>query len=292
MNAIDWKNPLLVVLPLLSSGRLVVALNMVLVVLLAAVFAQLTWQLLPQPEMEEAPAALSAKATKGTVAQRVDKDISQLHLFGKLQATVAAAPKPEVLPETKLKLTLRGLIASSNPAEARAIIADPSGKGDFYKVGDTLPGNAVLEEIHVDRIVLKRGVNFETLRLPKEALALPGQSRTRSRTQSNVSTGVSSNYNLREYRDALLNNPQQVADLIRVSPVREGGKFVGYRLQQGKDPAFLTQYGLMVGDVIKSINGKGLDNPMSMMRDLAKADKIDLEIERNGRRQFFSLPIN
>jgi len=71
-------------------------------------------------------------------------------------------------PETRLKLTLRGVFASEDSSGGRAIVGDPQGKEENYAVGDPLPGGAKLSEIYPDRIILERNGRFETLRLPKE----------------------------------------------------------------------------------------------------------------------------
>ena len=202
------------------------------------------------------------------------------------------ATSPEELPETSLQLTLHGVIASPNPVLARAIVADAAGNDNFYKIGDTLPGNATLKEIHGDRIVIQRGGRLETLTLPKTSLNMSPAAATPSAPMS--SNTPNKTYTLREYRNALLNNPNEVADLVRITPKHEGGRFLGYQLQPGRDPQFMARYGLMPGDVVTAVNGITLDNPkgMQLMKDLSKADTLDLEIDRNGIRQRFTLPIN
>jgi len=101
-----------------------------------------------------------------------ERELAGWHLFGeagrqnavKRAATLSA-------PETRLRLTLKGVFASDEAAAAGwAIIADPKGKEDTYEIGDPLPGNAKLSEIYVDRIILERGGRFETLKLPKNAM--------------------------------------------------------------------------------------------------------------------------
>ena len=77
---------------------------------------------------------------------------------------------PIEAPETKLQLILRGALSSDDPEHARAIIADPRGKEEQYAIGEELPGNAELSEIHPDRVILKRNGRFETLRLPKDKM--------------------------------------------------------------------------------------------------------------------------
>jgi general secretion pathway protein C len=280
------------------------AIHVVLILLLTYSLAQMSWQLLPAPgQAPLLPTPVSAakkSASSGNGMQ--SHQIAGWHLFG--EAVVEAlAPRPAELPETNLKLTLRGLLASTIPAEARAIVADPSGKENFYKIGDKLPGNAELSEIHSDRIVIQRGGRYETLKLPKESLDVSVNSTRNARnataalTRRRNATAVAprQTYSLKQYRDTLLTHPNKVADLVGIAPVYNNGHFQGYRLQPGRDATFLTRYGLMPGDIVTSVNGVVLDNPakgLGLLKDLTTVDTLELEINRNGSRQRFTLPVN
>lgn len=277
----------------------------VLILMLSYSLAQLSWRLLSAPELEpllpaksviSKPSMSSGSASASGLAQQIPK----WHLFGEVRQEVAA-PEPVDLPETNLKLTLRGLIASTDPDEARAIVADPSGKENFYRIGDKLPGNAELDEIHVDRIVIKRRGRYETLKLPKESLdiastpATPQRTTRSGRSVQRTTSGSNQNISLREYRDTLLNNPQKVADLVRINPAYKNGRFSGYKLQPGRDAKFLSRYGLKPGDVVTSVNGVTLDSPakgFGLIKDLSSADTLDLVVDRNGIKQHFTLPVN
>ena len=280
--------------------RLRALAHVLLILLLAYSLAQLSWRLLPT--IEQAPLlpvaiqignAVSVSANSSRVQQ-----LPGWHLFGEVTQQVVP-PKPVDLPETNLKLTLRGLIASSNQDEARAIVADPSGKENFYRVGDKLPGNVELKEIHADRIVIQRGGRYETLKLPKESLDMATvSSRPASRAASKRQTTRAAprqSYSLRQYRDTLLNDPQKVADLVRIQPANKNGRFAGYKLQPGRDASFLTRHGLLPGDIVTSVNGVELDSPakgFGLIKDLSSADTLDLVVDRNGVKQRFTLPVN
>jgi len=276
-----------------------VSVHVLLILLLAYSLAQLSWRLLPQVGQQDLLPVMALEKKLSDSANAGNSLVEQLpgwHLFGEVTQQ-AVAPQPVDLPETNLKLTLRGLIASSNQDEARAIVADSSGKENFYKVGDKLPGNAELKEIHADRIVIQRSGRYETLKLPKESLDFGGNSAV---TSTGSTTGVATaapqqTYSLAEYRDTLLNDPQKVADLVQIQPANRNGRFVGYRLLPGRDTTFLTRYGLQPGDVVTSVNGVELNSPakgFGLIKDLSSADKLDLVIDRNGVKQQFSLPVN
>lgn len=299
----DWLPRLMV---LAQDRRLATLVTLLLVLLLAQALAGLTWTLVPAAEEGGAGVILTGAApapVRPASAEVSALSIERLHLFGEAEK---AAPKPVVkvvdAPDTRLNLKLRGVLASSNPAIARAIIADGKGQEDAYAVDDKLPGNAVLKEIHADRIILEYRGRLETLRLPKEAGTLAGnRSATSDGRRGRPAAAISASTAdtgalLRQYRDALATDPQSVMDLVRAEPVRDRttGRLKGYRIRPGRDRQLLSRFGLRAGDVVTAINGISMDNPLKaleLMRDVSSLSQISLEVERNGTPQSFSFQI-
>ena len=296
---------------LTPDRRLIIGVNVLLVVALAYSLAVLTWRVLPAPEpLPPIPMASPKVVASVKRGPAPGAEIPRWHLFGEVQRQAAAKPKPVELPKTNLKLTLRGLLASPAEEDSWAIVADQSGKENFYKVGATLPGNAELLEIHPAHVVLRRGGREETLELPKESFKLTdGDNAAAARGSSASSRRVSRSFrgpatasrgssgtttSLRDYRDALLNDPQSVSDLVSVEPARRGGRFIGYRIGAGRDPGFLTNQGLEAGDIVTSVNGVALTSPakgLELFRELSSASSLDLVVERDGRRRRLSLSL-
>lgn len=293
---------------LTPDRRLIIGVNVVLVVALAYSLAALTWRVLPPPEpLAPIPKALPKVVATAKRGPAPGAQIPQWHLFGEVQRQAAVKPQPKELPKTNLKLTLRGLLASAVEEESWAIIADQSGRENFYNVGAALPGNAELLEIHPDHVVLSRSGRHETLELPKESLDLSGEAtgsaanrrrptqRASRSTSSRVAPSGGSNLSLSQYRDALLNDPQSVSDLLTVEPEQRGGRFIGYRVGEGPDGGFLASQGLVAGDIVTSVNGVALTSPtkgLEIMRKLSTAKRVDLVVERNGRRRRMSLSLD
>ena len=288
-----------------ADKRLPLLVLLVLIALLAKSMAQLTWQLLPS-QPQEALVAPRGSQSSSTAAQQsavVDtRQIAQWHLFGEVKKE---SPKPVAqvteAPDTRLNLKLRGLLASSDPEAARAIIADGKGQEEAYKVGQNLPGNAVLREIYADRVILEYRGRLEALRLPKESspsvVVQKGPS-TQTRRPGVKQAGTPDNAALlRQYREALINEPQSLMNLVNASPVTEKGtgKLKGYRIRPGKDRKLLGRFGLKSGDVVTSVNGVALNNPikaLEIMRDLSTATSVTLDVERNGVTQSFAFQVD
>ena len=286
--------------------RLPVLAMLLLTALLAQSLALITWELLPQQAHEplQVPARVGRDVSPagGASAQGDIARISQWHLFGDANVVVAA-PVAQVIdaPDTKLNVKLRGLLSSSDPAAARAIIADSKGMEDAYAVNDNLPGKAILREIYADRVILEYRGRMETLRLPKDTLANSGVSVntstfSRNRPARQASTADNTTL-LRQYRDALLNNPQSLMNLVNASPVTDKatGRLKGYRIRPGKDRKLLGRFGLKSGDVVTGVNGVSLNNPikgLEIMRDLSTASAVTLEVERNGVMESFVFQVD
>ena len=291
---------------LAQDRRLSVLVTLLLTLLVANALARLTWMLLPAPQqtaMATLPAVKSpARGASAAPAKVSVSRIEQLHLFGE-----AAKSPPKTVakvvdaPDTRLNLKLHGVLASSDPANARAIIADGKGMEDAYAVEDKLPGNAVLKEIYADRIILEYRGRLETLRLPKQVDKGVSSQQARGTSRRGAASAISASTAntgalLRQYRDALTTDPQSVMDLVRAEPVRDRatGKLKGYRLRPGRDRQLLSRFGLRAGDVVTSINGIPMDNPLKaleLMRDISTISQVNLEVERNGSLQSFSFQI-
>jgi general secretion pathway protein C len=145
--------------------------------LLAAALAGLamigvtTWQGYRFWQAEQPPARAAAPAP-GTSPQAEPRRIPRLDwqtvpLFGRqtdagTQATVAT----ENLPETNLRLSLRGVLAADGDFPGSALIEDDKGKTDVYLVGDELPGGARLRTVFPTRVVIERSGKLENLYFP------------------------------------------------------------------------------------------------------------------------------
>ncbi len=265
----------------------------VLTILVAHSGAELTWMLWPVAP-DEAPRAVTASGGQpaGLPARTGLDAIARLHLFGRAEEKRPLAQVPVSAPETRLSLTLRGVVASGNPAHAAAIIASGSGPDDFYKVGATVPGGAVIHEIRPEKVILQRGGRFETLTLPKDGVdGVVSQAPTR---MDDVRGGGAAPVatELRQYREKILSNPQSAMDLARVQPVMEGGQLKGYRLSPNKDPRLFQGVGLRPGDVVTHVNGISLNDPARLGEvwgELTQSGRFDLTVERGGRETTLSI---
>ena len=293
MLRIDLNHLLMQTLQGEVMAKVINVVNVVLVVLLAYSLADLTWRLIPASEMEPLPPIVSSKASN-QIPERA-YNIARFHLFGKKQAQakqLAAAP----LRETKLNLTLHGVVASDQPAFSGAIISAPGKNERFYSVETEVAGGAVLKEVHPDHVVLLRNGQYETLRLPEQTLGqIQGNKAVPKAVNKARVASAQPKVSLREYRDTLVRNPQELAGMVSIAPYKEAGRVVGYTVKPGRDKAIFGQLGLQAGDVVTSVNGIKLNNPargLSVLRTLTGNKEVQLEIRRNGTPQSLTVNMN
>ena len=130
----------------------------------------IAWQLKPLVAppvvaIEEPEVALQTQAGRPTESGR---NIAAFMLFGDAQEQPKTTPQAsEKLPETQLRLTLTGVVSSDTQAETGAMIEGPDRETLYYRLGDTLPGNATLKEVFADRVIVERSGRLENLYFPQ-----------------------------------------------------------------------------------------------------------------------------
>lgn len=220
------------------------------------------------------------------------------NLFGVAQEGAAAQPTTARAVETRLPLELHGVFVADDPEASAAIVAQKGKPGVLYSVGDSMPGNASLVEVHTDHIVLRRGGARERLTFPeaKGAQFVAGQATTATTAprpdpvpaQAQATAAASPREFVTEYRDKLNENPNEVLSELGIAPVTAGSS-EGYRLGNLASSPYLSQTGLQPGDVILSINGRPVGN---ISQDRMEIDNVlaqgsaRLEVQR-GTRRFF-----
>ncbi len=300
MVALDWKKVALPVISMFRSNWLKNLPSVVSVLLLVAMaynLALLTWALLPDVEQQDYAGVhqavnLTGKPPAASAARLAD--ISRWHLFGKAGAVAVVAPKQEVVPETKLRLELRGILASPDAKFSRAIIFEPPRSEDTYGIGAALPGGATLVEINNDHIVLLRQGRREKLLLPREGMksspvasrATSSRSRRQNSSRRNAGQPMQSSSRLSELRTVLNNDPQSLMGLINAKPEIVDGKIKGFRLDGNQNGQLMRRFGLRRGDVVTAVNNIRLDgsaNLPELLNELKTAEQVKIEYSRRGR---------
>jgi len=257
--------------------------NLILVVLVALAAARLFWLVWPAADTVLTPKS-TLSDTRAASGNAVNIDaIASVHLFGKQSAADIAAARQKVIdaPETHLNLTLTGIVANSGGGQSRAMIKDPKGKQDAYRIGQGIISGVTLYEVYANRVILDRSGHYETLTLEsvKNAKAMGGIKRS-------VRAGSGLSQDLTQVRQQILADPSSASRFIRLQPAKQNGSLVGYRIYPGADRSLFEKAGLKSGELVTAINGKPLDNPaqsLQMLGNLAHASSATVTLESGGK---------
>lgn len=123
----------------------------------------------------------SVSANRQSEQQVPDVSLASIPMFGDENATESAPDQDiENLPETNLKLVLRGVMSASGDFPGSALVEDSDKQTEVYVVGDELPGNATLKAVRPERIIIERSGALENLYFPenedRSGIALTGNS--------------------------------------------------------------------------------------------------------------------
>lgn len=104
-----------------------------------------------------------------TTRQNVPEvQLANLTVFGTASDTGGPVEvNTENLPETNLRLSLRGVLAADGEFPGSALIEDDKGKTEAYLVGNELPGNAKLRTVFPNRVIIERAGKLENLYFPE-----------------------------------------------------------------------------------------------------------------------------
>lgn len=280
------------------AGKLVEPARWIIIMGIAFTLANTVLFFIAPPERAGAtnPAARQAARTPDTRPAVSINAIVNRNLFGEAgDAAVADTGLPAV--ETRLPLELLGVFVADEAEDSAAIVAQKGKAGLLYVVGEKVPGNAELLEVHADHIVLRRAGNRETLRFPQVAssapVAVPNRQGTAPQGAVHSPQAAPEAETPRDfvasYRDRIEEDPEGTLQEIGITPVSEGDA-QGYRLDSAAASSpYLRQTGLQPGDVVLSVNGQPVGN---IQQDRHQLDNIlaegsaRIEVQR-GTRRFF-----
>lgn len=313
--------------PEIGLRRVATLINGLLIIALARVIAGLTVTLLwGQPLLPVGATAVASQGLGNDGSKSIQgadfSTISGWHLFGRTEATPVVETQPAPTPVTPLNLRLVGVFLTEQRADrALALIAEGTGVERSYRVGESLPGGARLDQVQRNSVVVSRNGQQEVLNLPRldegrrtasadmstalpmqlepppmqpEMLPEPEMPIPVEQPEMPPPPVLPSSFHQPPMIDATsvasklrgaTGGPGALEDIAFASPYVRDGQFVGFRLQPGRDRQLMQKLGLSNGDVITEINGSRLNNPMqgfTALRALMDAQQVSVRVLRNG----------
>lgn len=289
---------------------------------MSASLARATWffvENLSEQSMSPAPETVQSRQSSASES-RDAVNLASLDLFGR-----AAEDSTQVVdaPETRLNLELQGVFTEEGRKNSTAIVAEGNKTGELYHLGDRLPGNATLEEVFDNYILIKRGNKMEKLMFedspfrgesgrsssgPSSRPSAQQDSRqsaldqVRSRIADNsaeinmeedLPTVDSFREQLEHYQQRLDEDPEEVMNELGIQSV-DAGNAKGYEVGGDVSNVALQRVGLQQGDVILSVNGQPVGdvaNDKALINEAVNAGSVRVEVQRGSRRFYLSVPI-
>ena len=87
------------------------------------------------------------------------------------------------------------------------------------------------------------------------------------------------------YRQRLYNNPQSLAQVVRIAAVREAGQLRGYRVSAGRDREQFEALGFKANDIVTGVNGIELTDPgkaIKLYEVMRTASEASFNVLRDG----------
>lgn len=146
-----------------------VVLFWVLLILIALCAAKLTWVFVTPVAPIGTAIIEPANQTQTTDSfdwNELSQTISERPFFGEpevIEPEFVEVVEVVEAPETKLNLSLQAVLAQGE-GEGFAVIAQSSGSGKVFQLGDDVFGSSKLESVFSDRVILDRKGKLETLK--------------------------------------------------------------------------------------------------------------------------------
>ncbi len=269
---------------------------------LAWTLVQLLWSFFPEQD-SSLTANAPAPAVRATPPTNLapQATLASYHLFG--QTAAGELPNAPDAPETQLKLTLIGTAAGRDPKMGVAMIVDENNKQRQYQVGEIV-GQATVDAVYQDRVVLVFQGRLETLRLVKQSTAAslvstakpggivmdqPGSVNLAAiggdpNAFVNPIVGGST-ASFQAVREQVMANPAAMMGML--SPVFDAnGGLQGVKLAAGANEPLLQRAGIRPDDVIVAVNGSRIDSitkGQEIANSLASANEALIIVRREGR---------
>ena len=189
------------------------------------------------------------------------------------------------LKKTELKLKLWGTVTGQT-SETYAVIEDTIlRKQTLYRVNDTIQ-NAVVKEIHREKIILDVDGTYEVLEMEKLVGASSPSSRRASSPRQNE-TPTQTNITLkRDKIDTAVNDLNTLMKQIRIRPHFKDGQPDGLTISGIRSKSIFSEMGLRNGDVIIGVDGNNIesvDDALKLYENLQSATGVQVQVRRRGQ---------
>lgn len=173
-------------------------------------------------------------------------------------------------------LRLRGTVVSQG-FPSFAVVEQTGGEALFEEGAEVAPGT-IIAKIQLDRIILKRGDQLETVLLSRDTGSAPPADRTAGWVMEQE-----------VYLDEVpltWNRPGSLNTQIRLIPAYQGGEPAGIKVFALHPRSLFARSGLQPGDRIQRLNGKAIREPQQFIagwQGVESQSDMTVDLIRNGK---------
>ncbi|MES2861613.1 MAG: type II secretion system protein N [Pseudomonadota bacterium] len=288
------------------AGELAVRVAGVVVVASVAVaLAGLTWRLTGWDDGRDEIVTSEASAPR---VAGPDPDVARIVALAPFGGGALASG----LPASSLGLILKGVLMAFPPEASVALIAAGDGPALSYGVGAAVAGDAVIETIEVDRVILRTGSGLQVLGFPPPVAGAPAPEGTTPGAGIFITPppGAVTNPAASPAAAAALAMSSPIASAMAANQAaakpqpapaaptaaelgataQAGG---GYRIGDNPSPE-LRRLGLQPGDVIETLNGEAVGDvagDRALAQRALASGGATVVIVRGGRRLTLTFPL-
>lgn len=204
------------------------------------------------------------------------------------QETVESKADPEPVAARLPELVLEGVIVTSDPSAAVALLRRPgSSRARAVKIGENVYGFRLVE-ISEGAIVLGRDGQLTRVTLAGEWAPTTSAMLTADAgptPELEIDSEVKKELRRSLVEDRLIGELPVIVRETRLVPRLDGGEITGFRITSLPEGTLLTEAGLKPGDVLLNINGIALNsaaNFSELYPRLHAEDEIRVVVERHG----------
>ncbi|WP_119393911.1 type II secretion system protein N [Salinibius halmophilus] len=177
----------------------------VCVTLAGYVVSQIIWTAATTEREIVVPAVQPEQLSSGASVAMQALEVAQANLFGEYRAPQAPQPTPVPTPappppRTPLTFELQGVMAGPNGTGTASIARSAGQRGELFRVGDTVYGQATIKSIYPGGVIFDRNGTEETLAFNDEQLIGDGTGLTQTSNtgMASVSVGQAPVYRVNE----------------------------------------------------------------------------------------------
>lgn len=282
------------------------AVDLALVILCGLLLARLFWIVMAPTSTVDMPVTSDASAQQKTPTS-FSADPRVLQEFDPFNRNVEVVEVVEEdAPETTLNLSIKSIIAVSNPEESSVRIKTPDGSEDRYQEGDSVVAGVTVDRILDDRVILIRNGQREALYVREKSVL--GEVDNRPSPAPSQSSGAVDYSSTARLEAAVSGRTPQGSEApggsdlvlsksITLSSVDEFNERLNLTrvagddgqpqliIQSVSDPQMMKEFAVAEGDVLISVNGMRFDEESlaEIYESMRRENVLNFALERDGQ---------